>query len=442
MITRFPMPSLKPNHTVIDLSKTGSKTVWNFAADEDVLFIASDYTRTQDRLQTIGGNNIVVIGGKFEPKSQVSPVGTLNFTKVNGSVYVEGVHINHKLVGEKDAIGFYSAPGKNADFILQNSLIENVKGSYYGIHGDVFQPQGPVGDIKFFNVSATTTYQGLFLQPRDPIKSVTLENVEIKKIPGGDPKSWLYFFSMPKDKDYPVSLKNVYVSEQPGQKAEFNSVYPPKTLSGAVRDGDEIHFPNHPYSGSIKVGSAGFITANEVGLNYKTTDNVSSKTVNGTSGADKIWGGSGNDFLYGGNGDDIISGGAGNDVIKGGTGNDVITGGSGRDQLYGGAGNDRFVFSSVNDSKPGWEVRDSVLDFNFTTDRIDLRGIDANTKAGGDQAFTYIGKAAFNGTPGQLKYYDDGGSHFVQADVNGDKIADFELPIVGTTPMDKTDFFL
>jgi hypothetical protein len=201
--TRWSAPTLKPNHTVIDLSKTGSKTIWNFAPDEDVLFIGADQVRTLDRLQTTGGHNIVLLGGKFQPASQKSAAGTLNFTQVTGSVYVEGVHIDHRNVGEKDAIGFYGAAGRDADFILQNALIQNVKGSYRGIHGDVFQPQGPVGDLKFYNVTGTTTYQGLFLQPKNPIKSVTLENVEMKKLPGGDPKSWLYYFSQPATRNIP-----------------------------------------------------------------------------------------------------------------------------------------------------------------------------------------------------------------------------------------------
>jgi len=71
--------------------------------------------------------------------------------------------------------------------------------------------------------------------------------------------------------------------------------------------------------------------------------------INGTSGAntiygtpyfDAIYGLGGNDSLFGGAGNDIIDGGAGNDAIGGGSGNDVIYGGPGNDILSGGVGND------------------------------------------------------------------------------------------------------
>jgi Ca2+-binding RTX toxin-like protein len=388
---RWEVPVLKLNHTVIDLSKTGNKTTWEFAPDEDVLFIASHQTRTLDRLQTTGGNNIVLIGGKFEPNDHATAAATLNFTQVSGSVYVEGVHIDHRLAGEKDAISFYSAAGKEAGFTLQNSLIENVKGTYGGVHGDVFQPQGPTGDLRFYNVTGSTTYQGLFLQPKNPIKSVQLENVEMIKLPGGDAKSWLYYFSQPNDPKYPVSLKNVYVTEQPGQLAEYNSVYPPIGLDGAVRSGDSITFPNLPYTGLMKVGTAHFVSSDMVGINYDPaaldpvatfrgtagddifqggngTDTVDYswatagqmvdlflakssggsgkdqihgiENVTGTSLADKLIGNTGNNKLDGGAGDDITQGGSGNDVLIGGSGNDNLKGDAGNDWIDGGKGND------------------------------------------------------------------------------------------------------
>ncbi|HEY7384825.1 MAG TPA: matrixin, partial [Beijerinckiaceae bacterium] len=61
-------------------------------------------------------------------------------------------------------------------------------------------------------------------------------------------------------------------------------------------------------------------------------------------------------------------------------------------------------------------------------DKIDLRTIDADTDGtAGNQAFRFIGGAAFSGVDGQLRF--SGG--LLQGDTNGDRVADFEVRIVG-----------
>jgi hypothetical protein len=61
----------------------------------------------------------------------------------------------------------------------------------------------------------------------------------------------------------------------------------------------------------------------------------------------------------------------------------------------------------------------------------------------GDQAFAFIGTAAFNGQRGVVRY-DIGtpGETHILFDTNGDKIADFDLKLVGTHIMDTVDFML
>jgi len=162
----------------------------------------------------------------------------------------------------------------------------------------------------------------------------------------------------------------------------------------------------------------------------------------GESGNDTLLGGSGSDSLWGGAGADRLDGGAGNDVLKGDSGNDRLVGGLGRDKLWGGSGKDVFVFNTVQDSRPG-SARDIIHDFQSGRDRIDLRGIDANVKLKGNQAFSWIGSkvpflhpgegaslfmsAGFTGRPGELRY-DKG---ILMGDTNGDRKADFEIKIVG-----------
>lgn len=150
--------------------------------------------------------------------------------------------------------------------------------------------------------------------------------------------------------------------------------------------------------------------------------------IDGGADNDVLLGDDGNDRLYGAAGNDTLTGGLGNDVLSGGQGNDRLVGGEGGDKLFGGAGADTFAFSSVKDSYGTGVMRDSIFDFSLIErDRIDLSAIDANTKAAGNQAFSYIGKAGFHGKAGELRYEKLKSDTIVYADTNGDKKADFVL---------------
>jgi Ca2+-binding RTX toxin-like protein len=165
-------------------------------------------------------------------------------------------------------------------------------------------------------------------------------------------------------------------------------------------------------------------------------------TVSGGIGNDRLWGGTGHDRLLGGSGRDRLNGEAGNDALKGDHGNDWLTGGLGRDKLWGGAGRDVFDFNSVKESKVGSQ-RDVIYDFRSGQDRIDLRGIDANERLKGNQAFSWTGEkvpflhpdeaashfitAGFTGRAGELRY-DRG---ILMGDTNGDGRADFEIRVIG-----------
>jgi subtilisin-like proprotein convertase family protein len=171
--------------------------------------------------------------------------------------------------------------------------------------------------------------------------------------------------------------------------------------------------------------------------NAVLTGTSSSDALKGTAGDDTLTGGRGNDTLQGlagndtingGDGNDTIDGGGGNDVIDGSAGNDRLTGGLGRDTLTGGAGADVFDFNSTAQSVRG-ALRDIITFSHAERDKIDLRDIDADTDGtAGNQAFRFIGAAAFHGMDGELRFA--GG--LLQGDTNGDKRADFEVRIVGT----------
>ena len=144
-----------------------------------------------------------------------------------------------------------------------------------------------------------------------------------------------------------------------------------------------------------------------------------------------------NNAIYATAGANVLTGGGGNDRLFGFEGNDTLNGGAGVDQLTGGSGNDLFVFSAAADSAVA--APDRILDF-ASVDEIDLSAIDANTGLGGDQAFSFIGTAAFTSTAGELRYQQNGGNTYVYGDTNGDGAADFAINISGTHAL-TVDYF-
>ncbi len=153
-------------------------------------------------------------------------------------------------------------------------------------------------------------------------------------------------------------------------------------------------------------------------------------TVQGRAGNDELWGLRGNDVLKGQAGADALQGGAGADTLAGGAGSDTLAGGTGRDQLSGGRGADHFVFDSAAEAKG-----DTITDFALKGgDVIDLSGFDAE--------LSFVGSAAFSGAEGELRFVIRGGDTRVQADLDGDGRADFNLVLSGEKALTAEDFVL
>lgn len=162
----------------------------------------------------------------------------------------------------------------------------------------------------------------------------------------------------------------------------------------------------------------------------------------GEAGADQVSGGNGNDLLYGGADNDQLFGGAGVDTLYGEGGDDRLAGNDGADLLFGGAGADRFVLSMLSDSGTTLAAADRIRDFSAAQgDRIDLSNIDA-IAGGSNDAFSFIGAAAFGSIAGQLRAEVIGGQTLVSGDVNGDGIADFLIRMDGVHALTAADFTL
>jgi Ca2+-binding RTX toxin-like protein len=136
----------------------------------------------------------------------------------------------------------------------------------------------------------------------------------------------------------------------------------------------------------------------------------------------------------------VLTGSSSGNVLIGLDGNDVLYGGNGGDTLIGGSGADRFVFTVLANSSPA--IPDTIVDFTHGVDLIDLSAIDANTSAGGDQAFAFAGQNA-NAVAHAIIWYETGGNTVVQVDVNGNTIADLAIILAGIDHnLSSTDFIL
>jgi serralysin len=137
---------------------------------------------------------------------------------------------------------------------------------------------------------------------------------------------------------------------------------------------------------------------------------------------------------------DVIRGSSGANRLDGNEGNDWLLGGLGADVLVGALGADLFVFTSVAESNG--TTLDVVLDFSHAQlDRIDLSRIDADTVTVGDQAFTFIGDAAFSAdATGQLRYNASNGVLYGSNDA--DAQAEFVLSLAGMPALVVGDFVL
>lgn len=142
--------------------------------------------------------------------------------------------------------------------------------------------------------------------------------------------------------------------------------------------------------------------------------------------------------VHGGYGDDRLIGGSGNEYLSGDSGNDILNGGGGGDEIY--SGNDRIVFSATSDSNTRPGGRDTI--HGFYEDIFDLKKIDADTGQAGNQKFDFIGRHAFSGDAGELRYFSKGGDTMVAADVDGDRKADFAFRIEGDFDLKAHDFLL
>jgi Ca2+-binding RTX toxin-like protein len=189
-------------------------------------------------------------------------------------------------------------------------------------------------------------------------------------------------------------------------------------------------------TGDVVVEAAGAgIDQVQTAASYTLPAEVENLTLTGTAATTGIGNGLGN-VLRGNAAANTLSGGAGADALDGGAGSDRLIGGIGRDLLTAGEDADTFVFRTAAEAGLGLQ-RDVLADF-APGDRIDLAAIDACTVAAGNQAFTYIGDAAFSGTATELRAL----AGLIEADTDGDGAADLQITLATPYVPEAGDFYL
>lgn len=157
------------------------------------------------------------------------------------------------------------------------------------------------------------------------------------------------------------------------------------------------------------------------------------------------------DYIVGNAASNFLEGNSGSDYINGGSGNDEIWGDRGADSLTGGSGFDFFNFESLNDSNSYYGY-DTIRDFQYDVDTIDLSAIDARSGSFGNNAFSWQGyDRVLDGGQGELGYYHTGtgasARTVVHGDVNGAApgepgVADIIIYLTGHKYLEAGDFIL
>ena len=201
---------------------------------------------------------------------------------------------------------------------------------------------------------------------------------------------------------------------------------------------------------AVIVRASDGVFSDDQALSVSVTNMRDGANVTGTAGNDTISATSttpalrttnSEDLVFGRDGHDTLYGMGGDDDLYGEAGNDILVGGEGADRLLGGLGKDQFTFNSVSESTAG--SIDLIQDFSRAqADKISLSGIDANSLLIGDQAFSFIGTAAFSHVAGQLRFETSGGVTTIWGDVNGDGVGDLQIQLSGSIALVASDFLL
>lgn len=204
-----------------------------------------------------------------------------------------------------------------------------------------------------------------------------------------------------------------------------------KTFVEVDLDGNKTSDVRIEIANSVKLSSSDFLLANPAPLQDKSVSflmAVSPEQTLLSQTSLKIFGDAkvGNETLQGGNAQDWIFGTGGGDRL---------VGHGGRDFLFGGKGQDIFTYYKASDS--AGKATDVIASFETQVDKIDLSAV-----RGSGEGLRFLGETAFDGKAGAVTVHKTATSTWVEADLNGDRVADMRIELQGNKVLSAVDFLL
>lgn len=272
--------------------------LWAFRRDVDVTIVWPNRPLDVEAFSVIGGQNVRVIGGEFlARRTGGAAVALANQTR---PVFVEGAHVDCR-GHERDGIvlrwdgAIAKAMGitrkTHPGITMQRCRIEGVTGTFATLHGDCYQSQCIVDQIRLEECTLESGYQAIFPlagpPPRGPTRGLMIRKVNVRWNQGGGSKGFIaaYFHDGDRAKRtsglYPIRLSDFWAGEMSDGFVWEERVASPHVLHswgpplGRDKLGEFLDFSRTKLrmTGRLRRGQppgGDFAPANSVGVNYRS----------------------------------------------------------------------------------------------------------------------------------------------------------------------------